>query len=102
MKKINSKSFATIIMVVVTQIGFVLFQYLVYLTANSNFVPSTNTVLILNVSRILALIAGIGWAIWLLNYKFKADYAWRDVLTFIIAVLLIEYGYFASKLLSKY
>src|SRR5687767_11324785 len=100
MKKINPKSLATITATVAIQIAFVLFEYLTYWIANSNFVPSANGVLILNVSRILALIGGTGWVIWLLKYKYSTDYTWRDVLPLIFAILLLEYWYFVGKLLS--
>lgn len=100
MKKINSKSFAMIIVIITIQIGFVISLYLATWIANSEVVLSANVVLILNISKTLSLFGGIGWIIWLLKNKYKATYTWKDMLPFILALLLIEYWYFIVRLFS--
>jgi hypothetical protein len=101
MKKINPRSLAIIVTIVAMQIGFVLFELLVYWMTRTNLVLSTTTILILNISKIFSLIVGVGWSIWLLRYKYHTAYTWRDSLPFILALLLIEYWYFVVRLLSS-
>lgn len=100
MKRINPKSLATIVVIVAIQIGFILSEYLAFRIGNSNLVLSTSTVLVLNISKIVSLIGGLIWVAWLLKYKYRTFYTWRDVLPLIMAILLLEYSYFAMRLLS--
>ena len=100
MKKINPKSTATIVVIVITQIGFVLSEYLASTIGNSNVVFSTSTILVLSISKTVFLIGGLVWIIWLLKHKYNDSYTWRDVFPLIMAILLLEYWYFVTRLFS--
>ena len=100
MNRISPKSFATIVVIVAAQIGFILSEQLAVSIGGSNIVLSTNIVLVLNIIKTVCLIGGLIWVAWLLKHKYNTLYTWRDTLPLIMAILLLESSYFAIRLLS--
>lgn len=86
------------LILIIIQLGFVLSEQSAYLAAKSNLVLSANVVLFLNISKIIALFVGTALIIWLLTCRPFLS-LWRDRFIFIFASFLVEYWYFAYKLL---
>lgn len=100
MKKFSSKSSgAVIILIIITSMTFILFEFLAAGLIKSNLISSENTILVLNVTKIISLLSGLSLLVWLISHKYNLPYSKRDTILYIISILLIEYWYFVVKLI---